>query len=186
MLEIVSKVEQKAFKQIGMPQNIDPETKVGASQLKQRDMIQDEVNETLRELRSELSMPATLLLGKEPQLFTEADRLKSEAQLRLAIVPPLFAIILYVSSQVSWWALIALLPVVILLVQGTRRFDEFELLMLDSFRRGVVESQAIIGFNEWVERIPTEGLEPSRAGLPDYLRNLPTGRIESVKRRARP
>jgi hypothetical protein len=55
--------------------------------------LDNRVAEARRGLELELNMPATLLLGKDadPQLFAEADRLKSERDLRLAVVPPLTA-----------------------------------------------------------------------------------------------
>jgi hypothetical protein len=41
-----------------------------------------------RGLQSELENPSTLLLGKQPELFSEVDRLKAEKELRLAVVSP--------------------------------------------------------------------------------------------------
>lgn len=45
-----------------------------------------------RELENDLELPANLLLGQNPELFSEADRLNAESQFRLAVVPPLLAI----------------------------------------------------------------------------------------------
>ena len=75
-------------------------------------------------------------------------------------MPPLLSLILYISMQHTWWALIALIPLSVLWIQGSRREQEFQILMLGAFKRGVVQSQAIDEFNAWIDRIPTEGLEP--------------------------
>ncbi len=115
----------------------------------------EQVGRAERIIEWELGLPATLLVGKEPELFTEADRLKAESQLRFAIVPPLLAIIGYVSfADSKWWSLLAL-PVFILWFEGHRRDLEFKSLMLSAFRQGLVRSQTVENLKEFVDNLPT-------------------------------
>jgi len=55
----------------------------------------------LLESDRELSLPATLLVGEQPELFAEVDRLRAEGELRLAVVPPLLATIVLLAFEVS-------------------------------------------------------------------------------------
>lgn len=106
-----------------------------------------------RGVAQEISLPATLLLGKEPQLYTEADRLKAESQFRLAIVPPLTAILAFVAYSVSWWWLIGLLPILIILWQSHVRNLEYRYLMFGAIERGLVISESLEEYKSWVNAI---------------------------------
>jgi len=111
-------------------------------------------------LDAELELPATLLLGKEPEerLFSEADRLQAERELRLAVVPPLSAIaILLACNQSWWWWWLALIPVAVLLWQGHSRNADFRSLMTGAMERGLARSRSIDELKRWVEALP----EPS-------------------------
>lgn len=109
-------------------------------------------------LKYELAMPATLLLSNEPELFTEADRLKAESQFRLAVVPPLIAITCFASWNQSWWWLLAAVPVGILAWQGYARNEEFQSLMTGAVQRGIIRSRSVDNFREWVDNIGDEQL----------------------------
>jgi hypothetical protein len=104
-------------------------------------------------MAEEIKLPATLLLGKEPQLFAEADRLKSESQFRLAIVPPLTAIIIFVSCSASAWWLLSLAPVLILLWQSHTRNLEYRYLMFGAIQRGVIESESLEEMKRWIAEL---------------------------------
>ncbi|WP_163722587.1 hypothetical protein [Mycolicibacterium psychrotolerans] len=127
-----------------------------------------------RALEAELELPATLLLGNEPMLFSEADRLKAERELRLAVVPPLFVITMYLACTQSRWWLLALIPVVVLLAQGHTRNLAFRSLMIGAVQLGVVRSQSVENFKSWVENIPAHTPEQREIyarmypGHPDY------------------
>jgi hypothetical protein len=112
-----------------------------------------------RGLDAELELPATLLLGKEPdpQLFSEADRLKAERELRLAVVPPLFVVFVFLGWNQSCWWWLALIPVAVLLWQGHSRNLEFRSLMIGAVDRGLARSQSIEELKRRVEALP----EPS-------------------------
>jgi hypothetical protein len=119
-----------------------------------------------RGLDKELELPATVLLEKEPdpQLFSEADRLKAERELRLAVVPPLaFIFGFLVLNQSCWWWL-AQIGVVILLWQGHSRNLEFRSVMIGAVDRGRARSRSIEELKQWVEALPepaSEVPEPS-------------------------
>ena len=118
-----------------------------------------------RGLESELELPATLLLGKDPdpRLFSEADRLRAERELRLAVVPPLLAIAIFLAwNQSSWWWSV-LMPVVVLLWQGHTRNLAFQSLMLGAVQRGLARSQSIDELKLWVDSIPPPSPEQKRA-----------------------
>jgi hypothetical protein len=104
-------------------------------------------------LFNEMEMPATLLLGKEPELFSEADRLKAESQLRLAIVPPLLAIVTVTMLTVSTWCGLGFLVAAILYWQGFKRSEEFRSLMLGAVRFGLIRSQSLEDLREWVDSL---------------------------------
>lgn len=103
-----------------------------------------------RGLDAEIAMPATLLIGKEPELFTEADRLRAESQLRFAAVPPLTAIIafLYINQSHLW--VLGAIAMLILAWQGYWRNQEFNTLMLGAVQRGKIQSQSVQEFEQWV------------------------------------
>lgn len=121
--------------------------------------IQGRLNRATIGLDEELELPATLLLtepGREPdpQLFSEADRLKSERELRLAVVPPLAALLSFLGWNQSCWWWLGLIPVAILLWQAHSRNSAFRTLMLGALGRGLARSQSIEDFREWVEKLP--------------------------------
>lgn len=124
--------------------------------------VLDYANAVSRRLNAEFDLPATLLLrerGQEPdlQLFSEADRLKAERELRLAVVPPLCVIVIFLGwNQSSWWWL-ALIPVAILLWQAHSRSLAFRTLMFGALERGLGHSSSVDEFKRWVEALP----EPS-------------------------
>lgn len=105
-------------------------------------------------LRREIALPATLLLGKDPELFTEADRLKAESQLRFAVVPPMLAIIAHLALTVTPWWWLCLIPAAILWVQGHSRNYEYETLMLGAVKLGAVSSATLDDLKQWVDAIP--------------------------------
>jgi hypothetical protein len=124
--------------------------------------VMEYANAVSRRLNAELNLPAMLLLtepGREPdpQLFSEADRLKAERELRLAVVPPLCALVIFLGwNQSSWWWF-ALILVAVLLWQGHSRNLAFRSLMFGALERGLARSSSIDEFKRWVEALP----EPS-------------------------
>jgi len=125
----------------------------------------DPVEKARRGLELELSMPATLLLGNDSdQLFAEADRLKSERDLRLAVVPPMTAIAILLACNQSLWWLSALIAVLVLLGQAISRDDECRSLMRGAVQRDKVQSKSIDEFRNWVANLPEAAEHPGAPG----------------------
>jgi hypothetical protein len=117
----------------------------------ERNQLEDRLRQAQVEATTELGLPATVLVGKDPELFAEVDRLRAEGELRLAVVPPLLALILLASTMSSLWWLCGIPAVVILLDQGARRLAESRTLIADAIGRGGVKSSAVERFREWVD-----------------------------------
>jgi hypothetical protein len=105
-------------------------------------------------IEHELSLPATLLVGDRPELFAEVDRLRSEGELRLTVIPPITAILILFAAQASPIWLVSCLPILILSVQGIRRQQDARRIIADAMRIGSVQSSAAARFDEWVKFIP--------------------------------
>lgn len=115
--------------------------------------VNDQANAARSGLYEEIKLPTTLLLGKEPTLFTEADRLRGESQFRVAIIPPLIALTIFAACSVSAWWLFGFIPLVIILWQSHTRNLEYRYLMLGAVQRGHVDSDSIDEFKAWANSI---------------------------------
>lgn len=109
------------------------------------------------DLSRELDLPATLLAGDRPELFAEADRIRAEGELRVAVVPPLTALAVLLAVEVSPAWLLALLPVAQLLRQGIRREDDVRRLIGSALVQGAVQSAAVQRFDSTLADITTPG-----------------------------
>jgi hypothetical protein len=87
-----------------------------------------------RELDDELSLPATLLLGDQPETFAEADRLRAESELRIATVVPLGSVAILLALTTSPWWLSPLPGLTVLLLLGIRRDVESRSLIAAAIR----------------------------------------------------
>ncbi|GAB3228700.1 hypothetical protein [Mycolicibacterium hippocampi] len=121
-----------------------------------RNELSDRYQRAADQLRDEMSLPATLLVGENPALFSEADRLKAEGELRLALVPPIAAItvLLSISHTPIWLCLFVAL--IIIAAQGLDREHKFQTLMDGALRQGQIIAQSIEEFKSWVDTIPAE------------------------------
>ncbi|HYJ22770.1 MAG TPA: hypothetical protein VEW07_12210 [Solirubrobacterales bacterium] len=88
---------------------------------------------------TDLRLSKLRLLEKAPEVFEEVDRIESEAEMRLAVVPPLLALIavLAVRSSILWLA--GLLLVAFLFQQGIRCRQERGDQIIDAVSVGTVE-----------------------------------------------
>lgn len=110
--------------------------------------------EASTELEQEVNLPATLLVGEKPQLFAEVDRLRAEGELRLAVVPPLYALCILLAVEQSAYWLIAVVPIVLLLLQGIQREADSRKIIADSIAHGEVPSSSLSKFRAWIEALP--------------------------------
>jgi hypothetical protein len=155
LLDGVKHQRTRGLQKIGNPTFEGTVRDISDRQRKEYLQLTDRIDAAERSLQMELNLPATLLVGKEPELFTETDRLKAESQLRLSIVPPLIAIVSYVSIEDNWRWFFLVIPVCILWAQGHRRDLEFKSLMASAFQQGLVRSQTLENLKEWVDGLPT-------------------------------
>jgi hypothetical protein len=116
--------------------------------------LQEQAHSAGAEMERELSLPATLLVGDRPELFAEVDRLRSEGDLRLTVLPPITAILLLFTIQASPIWLVACGPLFILFAQGVRRQEDARRIIADAIRIGSVQSSAATRFGEWMKYIP--------------------------------
>jgi hypothetical protein len=121
----------------------------------------------------ELDIARFRLLSEQPDLFSEADRLRGEGQFRLAVVAPLVALVvtLGVSEQhiSRWWEYLASIAVLasigVLARQGLDRLEESGDRVVDALRAGKVSIPALEG-----EPAPCEGVskaEPPARPTPE-------------------
>lgn len=102
----------------------------------------------------EIQLPATLLLGKEPQVFSEADRLKAEGQFRLALIPPLVLLTVFLTWNESCWWVMGFAPAAIFLWQSYRKDIEYRNLMYAAIETGAITSKSLDEYIKWVDDIP--------------------------------
>jgi hypothetical protein len=120
------------------------------------EMIEGFARETTAESDGELALPATLLVEDQPLLFAEVDRLRAEAELRLAVVVPLSALGILAGLQASAWWFAGLPMLLALLDQGIRRDRDSRKLVADAMARGVLNSSAADRFARWVDLLETD------------------------------
>ena len=108
------------------------------------------------EIELELSVPAILLVGKEPELFAEVDRLSAEGELRLSVIPPLLALTVVASLQGSPWWLVAVIPTLLLLYQGIAKDEDAQRTVAQAVERGLIQSAVLTRFRDWIEEYEHE------------------------------
>jgi hypothetical protein len=114
------------------------------------DELEGHANDLTRELEQELSLPATLLVEPaDQQLYRDADRLRAEGRLRLAIVPPLVAllVLLVIESRPAW--LFATPLIMALFWEGVKRQADSKKLIADAITDGRFSAPSVRRFKEW-------------------------------------
>ncbi len=115
-----------------------------------------------------MTLPANLLVGDQPELFAEVDRLRSESELRLIAVPPLFALMVFLSVAMSpvWLAVAPLIAV--LAIQGTQRYEESTGTVANAAYFDKLRLVSIASYRDWVQQ-----MAPSQPELsPEVVREL--------------
>jgi hypothetical protein len=102
------------------------------------------------------------LMGKEPELYGEHDRLRSEAEFRLTISIPLVLLIYALMLTSLWWALLLPLPF-LLFYTGSQQREAADDVLFDAIRAGRVESPVLAELDaELDRRKPTGEKSPGR------------------------
>src|SRR3954451_14105937 len=79
-------------------------------------IILNRMLELPKQMRRELNLPSTLLVGDQPEVYAEADRGRAEAEFRLAVVAPLVALSITMAVEGGrWWLLTIVAPCALLL-----------------------------------------------------------------------
>lgn len=91
----------------------------------------------------ELELMAMRLVGREPELFGQYDRIRSEAQLRRAIIPPLLAVIGTLTVKLSPWWFAALPAIIVLYRQSATLQQKAGGLLADALKVGRVQSPTL-------------------------------------------
>jgi hypothetical protein len=131
-----------------------------------------------RGLKSELKLPATILVGEQTGVFAEADRLRAEAEFRFAIGPPLVALVWQLATETTAWCWALLIVPYLLYSQGQGYARSSEFLIgqarernqaaspaLERFQRRVNEIVAAHRADSTAERAPAAA-EPQGQGIP--------------------
>ena len=114
--------------------------------------ILDRADALGQQLRREVNLPNTLLVGEQPEIYAEADRVRSEAEFRLALVLPTIAlVIVLVVVGTPWWVFGFLAPAA-LLATGLAKRNEARTFIVNSIESGKTPSPAARRFKEYATR----------------------------------
>lgn len=108
----------------------------------------------LRRALSDEPRQPRLLLGEKPTLFGEADRLRSEAELRQSIAPPIVALIGLLIIEVGSWCFVLLLAPYLLYRQARAQESESRALVYEAISNDKVPSPALARLKQLVDNLP--------------------------------
>ena len=104
------------------------------------------------QIRRELDLPNTLLVGDQPEIYAEADRARAEAEFRLALVLPSLAMVAVLVAVGGWWWTLGLLAPLSLLAAGLAKKEEARIFIKNSIESGKTPSPSAHRFVEYVTR----------------------------------
>jgi hypothetical protein len=108
-----------------------------------RELARSERANLGRELRNELDLPATLLIGDQPETFAEADRIRAESELRFAVVPPLAALAVLFGEEANSLWYFSFIGILALAVQGVAKQDDARNVIAGAMLFGKAKSAAL-------------------------------------------
>lgn len=136
-----------------------------------RQQAQSERDRLRRELRNELDLPATLLIGDQPETFAEADRIRAESEVRFAVVPPLAALAALLGEKADSLWYLAFIGIVALAIQGVAKQDDARNVIAGAMLFNKAQSAAL---ERW-DRVGGEkrqAFETERARLVDQFDDI--------------
>ena len=92
---------------------------------------------------SELRLVEKRLIGKENELYGEADRLRGEAEFREAIIPPLAALVVVAAVEQTWFWVAGFIPIGALYWQAARRTQARYEVLVDALAVDRVEAPTL-------------------------------------------
>ena len=102
-----------------------------------RGVATDDVREALSawlviRILDQRELLAHRLVADNADLFAEYDRLRSEAQFRMAVAPPLLAIAIVLALSWTPWVALSLLAIPVLIAQAIRKGNQASDLLIDA------------------------------------------------------
>jgi hypothetical protein len=134
---------------------------------------EDFLDRQANRLVQDLDIVPFRLIGKEPELYGEYDRLRSEGEFRLAIAEPGILLFAFLAVSESWLWLIGLLGVIALEVLGLRKTDEADNLLYDALRVERVESPVLTDLENAYGRYLEEQEVLQERRFQELVRNAP-------------
>ena len=128
------------------PNASDPSARIRQVAIEERQQFNTLIITTLADFNRELGTPATVLVADMPLLFSEVDRLRAEADLRLTVSIPLFALVVTVAQDQDIRILLATVFVVLWAAQGYFRLQQARLLLEAAVDVGKLRSVAVERF----------------------------------------
>jgi hypothetical protein len=105
-------------------------------------------------VRFEFDLMLMRLLGTEPDLFSAIDRLRSEAEFRVALMPPLLGLAGVLGLRASvWWAALTVIVAVVLARQGATRSRQANDALLEALRVDRAHAPSIDGVDEVIDGV---------------------------------
>ena len=124
----------------------------------------------VRRVVEDLDLVATRLIGNESELYSAVDRLRAEAEFRLAIVVPIAALsVLFGALLHAYWYVTVIVSLV-LLVDGIRRDRAARALVIDALFLQRVEAPALERFQQSARDVLGSSIGRGSAGsaTPSY------------------
>jgi hypothetical protein len=123
-----------------------------------------------QQVQTELPLIRTRLLGREAEFFSAVDRLRAEAEFRLALGPPLLALAGALAWRATWWAAaFTVVTAVVLALQGVERARRSSDALIDAVRIGRAQAPALERVTETIERLNGAEAPPSRGAAAETL-----------------
>jgi hypothetical protein len=102
----------------------------------------------------EIDLMRARLLGKESELFSAIDRLRSEAEFRLALAPALLGVVAALAWRATWWsAVIAAVSALVLALQGRQRMRNSNDTLLEALRIGRAHAPTLDRLDAVIEQL---------------------------------
>ena len=122
---------------------------------RKNDQAQALLGAVLELLPEEYESLAVRMQIQRPELYSEYDRLQSEAELRLSIAPPLAVVVGVLAVTASLWWVLGLALVYVLVREGAKARLAAEMLVWQAMRSGVVESTVVgdLGNLPWPSKV---------------------------------
>ena len=125
---------------------------------KEKDRLFDELGSlrdlTTRQVREQLRLPATLLVGEHEQLFSAIDRLRAEGDFRAAVTLPLLALAAVLALDEHFASAIALAPMALAIGwQGIRRGIDSQTLIANTLLLDRVALPVLASYEEWADSV---------------------------------